>query len=527
MKPVKSFDEYRQELMESRKLNEGILDVVKKAIKKVGEFFSGVGSKFLNALIFQDKGELPKSVKIYPNQADLAVLKKDGITPKEAAPLPESYSHSEEDAILEAKISLEHPDPKVQNIDTKGFKFKLETILREGQRGEEPNPLLIWGAPGIGKTAIIEQVAKFHDMSLGNNRLIVVDLSTMRPEDFFLPAAMGGVGKDYEPTTKATRLPVEWLPLYDVRRGAEGDKEANGVDDKGGIIFFDEIARCAPEVQDICLKLCDDSRRIGNFKLGSKWVIVAAANRGSDEVDSTKTFNFSSTLGNRFKQYNFAPKFEDWAEWATTAKDKSGDLVVMPEIFSFLNFFREHWHDIDPDAEDTQGGKSVIFPTPRAWTKASQAIRAEKIAAKEMGEKYTMEDMIAAVSGSVGQSAANAFKGFLQLISKINPKDLEKVYTDPKNAPTLEQFKTASEQGGLVAAAIYNKKDAKLTNQEIMNFVLWLTYLKDAPMAMKGLSQFLAIHPEVRENDYYITDCRNVFFDSYPSLMKQKKAQEL
>lgn len=523
MKPVKSFEQFRSELQESKKVNEGLMDTVKKALKKIGDFFSGVGSKFLNAIVFQSKGDLPKGVKIYPNQADLAVLKSEGESVK-VPNLPEAWSFAEgEEPILEAKLELEHPDPNVQNIDTKKMKFLLEAQIRSGQKENEPAPILFWGAPGIGKTAIIEQVAKFHDMSLGNNRLIVVDLATMRPEDFFLPAAKGGVGKEYEPTAKATRLPVEWLPLYDVKLGEEGNKEANGVDEKGGVIFFDEIARCSAEVQDICLKLCDDSRRVGNFKLGSKWVIVCAANRASDETDSDKTYRFSSTLGNRFKQYNFVPKFGDWAEWAATAKDKDGDFVVAPEVLTFLRFFEDYWHNIDPDLVDKYGDKRVIFPTPRSWTKASVELKNQRETAKELGEKFTTKDAEQAIAGSVGKQAAGEFAAFLELTAKINPKDIEKVYTDPDKAPTLKGL-NLSEQKGLMAAILMHKHKQDLTDTELTNFIKWVIRVDDEAMAMRIVSQLLDFHPDIRKKELYAVDLRNMLFDHYKNLAKQKTA---
>lgn len=522
MKIVKSFEEYRKELNESRKINEGLLDTLKKTLKRVGDFFSGPGSKWLNALLFQERGELPKQVKLYPNAADRAILKSEKITVHEPDVLPESYTHSEGDPIFEEVVKLEHPDPDVENIDAETFKFKIEALIRAGQKEREPNPLLIWGAPGIGKTAIIEEVAKLHKMELTNTRLIVADLATMRPEDFFLPAAMGGVGKDYTSGTKATRLPVEWLPLYDVKLGEEGNKSANGSDGSGGLIFFDEIARCSPEVQDVMLKLCDDSRRIGNYKLGSKWVIICAANRASDETDSDKTFRFSSTLGNRFKQYNFVPKFSEWAEWASKAKDKDGDLVVAPEILVFLQFFGEdYWHNIDPDKEDSKGDKKVIFPTPRAWTKASIELKNEIETAKELKKKWTVQDAERAVTGSVGKTAATQFASFLKISQKINPADIEKVYDDPQKAPVLKGLDVA-EQKGLLAAVIMNKAKKNVSDEEMTNFIDWVIRIDDARMAMKVVHLFLEIHPDMKKNEHYAVTLRNKLFDAYPVLTKEK-----
>jgi hypothetical protein len=543
MKPVKSFEEFRKELNESRKVNEGIMDSVKKTLTKVGDFFKGAGSKFLNMLVAQEKGELPDAVKIYPNNADMAVLKQQHTAVKEL-PLPEQFTfveghdnlqeemcypfdtNNQDGPLMEDKITLEHPNTEVNNVNTKKLKMLIETQLDAGHAGRKPAPMLIWGAPGIGKTAIIEQVAKFHDMTLGNNRLIVIDLATMSPEDFFLPAAAGGVGIDYEPTTKATRLPIDYLPLYDVRTGKEGDDMANGVDGKGGIIFFDEIARCSAKVQDVCLKLCDDSRRIGNFELGSKWVIICAANRESDEVDSDKSYRFSSTLGNRFKQVNFVPTFGEWAEWAGSAKDEDGDYVVSPEVTTFLRFFEDYWHNIDPEQLDKMGGKGTIFPTPRAWTKASISLKDQRATYKRMGEPFTTKDAKDAVAQSVGEKAATQFQAFLELTARIKPEDISKVYTDPKNAPNLKDVKgDLNSQIGLIAAVLMQKQKAKLTDEEIKNFLTWVIINDDERMAMRTVAQMLDFHPEVRSNEYYVTDGKNMLFNHYENLKGNKSGK--
>ena len=525
MKPVKSFEEYRFSLKESRKINEGILDVLKGALKLVGEFFTGTGSKFLNALVHQTKGELPHGVKIYPNKADMEVMQAQRVAFKPAPKLPESYTGADdfnpldENAINEAKVELEHPDPNVQNIGTEKFKFLLHSQIKAGQKEREPNPILIWGAPGIGKTAIIEQVAKDYGIEMGNNRLIVVDLQTMKPEDFFLPTS--STPGAYTPQSKSARLPIEWLPVYDVK-DPKGNDAANGVDGAGGVIFFDEIARCDSAVQDVCLKLCDDSRRVGNYKLGSKWVIVCAANRESDEGDSNKTYNFSSTLGNRFKQYNFVPKFEEWAEWAAVAKDKDGELVVTPEILTFLRFFSEYWHNLEPDGTDILGGKKVIFPTPRAWTKASVELKQQRETAKELGKKFTLQDTMEAVAGSVGRTPANEFISFLRMTEEIDPKDIEKVYTDPDKAPTFERLDLGKKKG-FMAAILMSKSKQELTDKEIMNFTKWLVRCKDEQLGIRMLSQLKAFHPELKDSVKFNEDALTLFFDSYPNLTKEKE----
>ena len=79
---IKSFEEYKAsiQLQESKvgDIARKIKDVVVTALKKIGNFFEGVGSSFLNSLVKQEKNMLPKSVTIFPNDADLKALKEHG-----------------------------------------------------------------------------------------------------------------------------------------------------------------------------------------------------------------------------------------------------------------------------------------------------------------------------------------------------------------------------------------------------------------------------------------------------------------
>ena len=532
MAHIKTFSEFRDEIIEERKLNEGIIDAIKTKLRKVGEFLSGVGSKFLNALIRQSKKDLPKGVRIFPSKFDIEALESLGIKIQYPKNINEGINYYDE-SLNEATMDLNHPDKNVRNINTKEFRNEIDSLLRAALKGRKPRPVLMWGAPGIGKTAIIEAIAKMHGHELENNRLIVIDLQTMRPEDFFLPTVKGGSGKDYSRDSKAVRLPYEYLPLYDVREGKAGDDAANGPDGKGGIIFFDEIARCSPEVQDVCLKLCDDSRRIGNFALGSKWVIVCAANRESDETSDSTTYKFSSTLGNRFSQFNFVPKFSEWKEWAVNAKDEDNDPVVMHEILSFLTFFEDYWHYIDMDLAPGTGAQKVIHPTPRTWTNASIKAKDDREAAKERNEPYTVDDLKRSISAWIGDAVSGKFITFYKVSQEFGEEKLRNVYEKPKEGPDMKSLKGDMEKKfGTIAAVLYYKQKEKLgpRDKATQNFYKWLAYMDDEQMAVKAASLFTDLHKEtfdklsVADEDFFIEEIINPFLEAYPNLSSSEEA---
>jgi len=518
----KSYDEF---------LNESFLSNVKKLIKKVGDYFTGQGSRFLNLLVAQKEKHLPKGVTVYPTSEDIAILKDYGVTV--TVPKIPSLKESEnlwdgKPLVNEAIISTKYPDMgKVKDVDSKG----LDNFIRDTvEGGKNVKPLLIWGPPGIGKTAIINAIAKeyFGPEAKEERRLIDFDLMTMSPEDFFIPTV---TNKDTA-QAKGARLPDEWLPVRRID-DKEAEKEINGPDGKGGILFFDEIARCSTKVQNVCLKIVDE-RKIGNYVLGENWVIICAANRKSDlSDDEQEAFHWSSTLANRFQQINYASTIADWKPWAMSATDDLGQLLVKPEIVAFLDFNQKYFHLLDPEDFSNTSGGSQAWPSPRTWTNASQALtnrerRYERndwkdAKGKKISHDQWMEEQEDILAANVGSEAARAFLGFKKLLDKFDPRDIEKVYTDPDKAPKWKGL-AIDEINALISAACFQMRDKKELNKTQMdNFATWIINSKDAANAIKAINMLKEVVPSVEDSDYWKDEVKGRYVDEFPNIFSKKK----
>jgi len=402
-------------------------------------------------------------------------------------------------------------NPEVPNVGIREF---MEAVRDTVVGGVDINPLLVWGAPGIGKTAIIEAVGKefFGENAKESRRVLDYDLMTMAPEDFFLPTVQGkdeygNVG----PETRAVRVPDAPLPLYRID-DLHGNARVNGPDGKGGIIFFDEIARCSNAVQNVCLKLINE-RRIGDWVLGSKWVMVAAANREGDEESGS--YRFTPVLGNRFRQINFAPKFEDWNTWASKAKDSNGDFVVQREILAFVRFNHDkYFYNLDPEVKSSVGGANTIFASPRSWTNASKAL---KIRENRMS-RISDDDRELIVSSQVGKAAASGYIGFLRMMRKIDVNEIRAVYSEPKKAPTFKNLQL-DEKNALIASVVFYKSKEEIAKEEQENFINWLIILNDAPFSIKAMSMIQEVHSDLKKSDFWENDMKAKLFDAYPGLM--------
>ena len=210
--------------------------------------------------------------------------------------------------------------------------------------------LLIYGAPGIGKSEILSNISKELDCNL-----CIVNCNGLTSDGLGFDSIKKITYKNDkgEVLTKeaATFIARCGLPVYDVVEAeangteeladaiANGGVVENGVikdSGKGGVLFLDEFTRVHKSAQQLIFDF-PYSRRLHQNKLGSKWLVVCAANRPNDlnesELEDLITFG---TAGNgRFTVVNYVPSVSAWVEWAE-ATDKKGNQNVHQQIIEFI-----------------------------------------------------------------------------------------------------------------------------------------------------------------------------------------------
>jgi hypothetical protein len=181
---------------------------------------------------------------------------------------------------------------------------------------------MIWGAPGIGKSSIVRQLATTHQLEF-----IDIRLSQLAPTDLRgLPVAVDGVSK---------WLPPEFLP----QQGR-------------GILFLDEINMAPPAMQGVAQQLILD-RRVGSYVVPDGWFVWAAGNRKEDRAG---VFDMPAPLANRFLHLQVEPDFESFKAYAL-------QQGVHEQIIAFLSFRPSLLHKIDP--------QQPAWCSPRSWLMAS------------------------------------------------------------------------------------------------------------------------------------------------------------
>ncbi len=271
-------------------------------------------------------------------------------------------------------------------------------------------PVFLWGAPGIGKSQIISQVAKEKGYKIIDIRAVLLDPVDLR--------GLPRVTSDGQ----AVWCPPSFLPKQD--------------NTEQGIVFLDELNAAPPLVQAACYQLVLD-RRIGEYVLPDGWTVVAA---GNGEKDRAVTHRMPTALANRMVHIDMQTYLEDWLMWA----EKSN---IRKEIIAFLRFRPSLLHDFDPQ------NSSKAFASPRSWEFVSKILDASAHASVEH-ELF---------QGTVGLTAATEFVGFLDVWRDL--PTIDSIIADPH---TIE-VPTAP----ATLYAICEALGAKATSQNIENIVAY------------------------------------------------------
>ncbi|GED28010.1 ATP-binding protein [Brevibacillus agri] len=218
-------------------------------------------------------------------------------------------------------------------------------------------PVFIWGAPGIGKSALVEAFAQ----QVG---LPCVSLlgSQLAPEDIIgVPQIVEGKSRFCPPTQIAREEPY--------------------------CLFLDELNACSQEVQKAFYSLIHE-RRIGDYHLPEGSIVIGAGNRAQD---SAIVKPMSSALINRMFHVQLLVSHEQWLSWAYA----NG---IHPYVLQFLQVRPDYLWSQPPKTEEP-------FSTPRSWHMLSDALH-------EFGEGLTSEIVGVLAYGCLTPQHAAQFKAF-------------------------------------------------------------------------------------------------------------------
>lgn len=247
-------------------------------------------------------------------------------------------------------------------------------------------PILITGAPGIGKSDIVAEAAELAGADLILSHPAVAD-----------PTDAKGLPWATQDSTEAT-----FLPFGELARALRADKLT--------VWFLDDLGQASAAVQASYMQLLL-ARRVNGHVLPDHVTFVAATNRRTDRAGVSGILEpvksrFTSIVG-------LEANLDDWTRWAFAHN-------IPVELIAFLRFRPDLLSAFEASADLTNS------PSPRTWSNV----------AKLLALNLTPGVQHEAIVGAVGAGAAVEFTAFLKLFKEL--PNIDAILVDPDSQPLPE-----------------------------------------------------------------------------------------
>lgn len=226
---------------------------------------------------------------------------------------------------------------------------------------EKQRPVFLVGAPGIGKTAIIEQIAKDLDVGVLSYSMTHHTRQSALGLPYITTKNFGG--KDYQ---------VSEYTMSEIIASVYDYIEQTGK--KEGILFLDEI-NCVSETLTPAMLQFLQYKTFGTHRVPAGWIVVTAGNP-PEFNKSAKEFDIATL--DRLKKIDVEPNYAVWREYAL----KNG---VHGAVISFLDSRSGDFYRI----ESTASGKNYV--TARGWEDLSVIINLYEKAGIQVDETLVLQ----------------------------------------------------------------------------------------------------------------------------------------
>ncbi len=210
---------------------------------------------------------------------------------------------------------------------------------------QRQRPVFLIGAPGIGKTQIMEQISK--ECKVG---LVAYTIT-------------------HHTRQSAIGLPFISKHLYDEKEYSVTEYTMseivasvyNKIEDSGlkeGILFIDEI-NCVSETLAPAMLQFLQYKTFGNHAIPEGWIIVAA---GNPPEYNKSVREFDVVTMDRVKKIEVEPDFSVWKEYAYIQG-------IHPAVISYLTTRVGYFYQMETTVD------GMLFATPRGWEDLSRLIQ--------------------------------------------------------------------------------------------------------------------------------------------------------
>ncbi|MBN1462009.1 MAG: AAA family ATPase [Armatimonadetes bacterium] len=311
---------------------------------------------------------------------------------------------------------------------------------------ERQRAVFMIGAPGIGKTAIMAQIAEELGVALVSYSMTHHTRQSALGLPFIVKKQYGGAEYVVSEYTMSEII----ASVYDAM-------EATGLDQ--GILFLDEI-NCVSETLAPAMLQFLQYKIFGRHSVPDGWIVVAA---GNPPEYNRSVREFDIVTWDRLKRVDVEPDFDAWKEYAY-------ETGVHPAIMTYLEIKKGDFFKV----ESVAGGKR--FVTPRGWHDLSQMLHlyeGREITIDEAVVGQYLQDPKIAKDFAVYYDLFNKYKSDYQ-VDKIL---VGKVSDEIKERAGKAQFDERLSLLGLLLGAIGDEIRETMKEQEYLHELL--AVLKD------------------------------------------------
>ncbi len=309
---------------------------------------------------------------------------------------------------------------------------------------EKQRPVFLMGPPGIGKTAIVEQIAA--EMGVGllsysmthHTRQSALGLPFIQHKNY--------KGKEYD-ISEYTMSEII-ASIYDLM-------QETGIEE--GILFLDEINCVSETLAPIMLQFLQ-YKTFGRHRVPDGWIVVTA---GNPPEYNRSVREFDIVTWDRLKRIDVEPDFIVWKEYAYAK-------AVHPAVLTYLETKKSNFYRI----ESTVDGKT--FVTARGWEDLSQMIKLYEMHGIQIDEKLTSQYI---QNPEISRNFAGYYDLFIKYksdyqINKILDGTVEQdLCIRAKNAGIDERMSLIGMLLDTVSMSARESNDAEAVLKEVVNLM--------------------------------------------------------
>jgi hypothetical protein len=312
---------------------------------------------------------------------------------------------------------------------------------------ERQRPIFMIGAPGIGKTAIMEQIAGELGVALVTYSMTHHTRQSAIGLPFIVKKQYGGKEYDVSEYTMSEII----ASIYDTI-------EETGI--KEGILFLDEI-NCVSETLAPAMLQFLQYKIFGRHKVPEGWIVVTA---GNPPEFNNSVREFDIVTWDRLKRVDVEANYDVWKEYAY-AKG------VHPSITTYLEIRKGDFYIVESSVD----GK--VFVTARGWDDLSQMIKLYETHGLKIDESLViqyLQNKKVAKGFAIYYDLFNKYKADYQVDKILEGKQPAEIENRAKQAKFDERLSLL----GLLLDGVSNSmKDVMDTEERMKNLTVILKRL--------------------------------------------------